>query len=248
MIINRLRFRTAHYFKIDDLGKGIASKVIFILMLAVRIGPHFLPSEYSDFQPLYDWFNAVLMTEEVTDDMLVIPITTQNYIFLGLSCLSIYICVILALLYCGLYTRHLRNLSDMNPNIPMGRFIGRYLVLSLVFLVLSVPAMFIVVYLLLLFILAIPFICTIPACYMSGDKGFFSSIGSTVRRTRGHYLLMMRDLSGIIIIYLIISLIIGLIELASPTTSMVLNCGLSVLFYLVFARFCAFQYAITKKI
>ena len=247
MIIDRLRFRYRHYFLIDDLGKGIASKIIFLIMLGCRVGPNFLPKEYTDFTALYDWITTVLTAEEITPEMMVTPLSRENYIFIALSFLALYICSILALLYSGLFTRHLRNLTDMNPNIPLSKFVARYIVLCIIFAVIAMPMAFVIVYLLLLFFLAIPFLSTIAPCYMSGDRKFFDSIGSTIKRTRGHYLLMMRDLCGIILVYLITNVVITLIELLSPTVAMALSAAIEIWFYLVFARFCSYQYTITKK-
>jgi len=242
-----LKVWAKNYFNIDDLGKGIASKLILMFMLGIKLSLFFLPPEYSDFTQFYTWFQNVLQAEQMTDELAVIPITTENLIFLLLSGIVIYICVIVSMLYSGLVLRDIRKKKE-KENIPVSAFLGRYIILSLLFAVLFLPFALLAVYLVILFLLAIPIICTIPVCYMSGDKGFWASIGDSFRRTKGFYILILRDITGTYVVYMILGFLISLVSYLSGTAYAIMHCFLDVWYYMCFARICAFAYTFTQSI
>jgi len=246
-LFTNFKFWVKYYLNIDSLGKGIASKIIFLMMVMIRVIPNFLPSEYTDFSKVQDWMTTVLYAEEITEDMMIIPLSRANYLFLLIASAVLFICGMIAVFYCGLAVRHFRNLEN-KPNLKLSSFWGRFIILCIVMLIIAMPFAFTAVYLFLLFLLALPFMVTIIPCYLSGDEGLWRSFTGIIKRTKGRYLLILRDLTGVYLVYLIISFLINAVSLVSMTAFAVLNCACDSWFLLVAARFCAIQYTMTKKI
>ena len=246
MFFTNLKFWSKYYLNIDSMGKGIASKLLFLTILILKLIPNFLPPAYTDFSALQDWFTTILYAEEVTEDMMVITLTRENYLFLLISSAVLYTCYMLSVLYSGLVVRHFRKLKG-ETYLSNGRLFGRFIVVCLVIAFLALPLAFFAVYLVLLFLLSIPFLATIIPCYLSGDEGLFGSIAGMFKRTKGRYLLMLRDITGLYVVYLVVSLVSMLISLLSDTAYIVVTAAIESWFLLVAARFCAIQYTMTKK-
>ena len=230
MFFSNLKFWAKYYFNIDDLGKGIVSKLIFILLLASKVSIRFLPAKYTDFSELTAWFNTVLKADEVTEEMMVIPLTRENMIYLALSVFVLFFCISVSIFYSGLVIRHSRRLISGVKIISAGG-----------------PFIFAAVYLLLLFLLAIPFICNAVTSYLSGDRGMWDSIAGCSKRLKGKYLLFLRDLCGVYLVYLVIGFVISLLSYVSSTVYFIMDAALDCWFYLAFARVCAIQYTIGER-
>lgn len=245
-MINDIFLWFKFYFDVDNMGKRIASKIIFVLLVGIGVSIHFLPAEFSDFTALQSWFMQVMSADDITEDMMVVPLTTQNWIFLGLGLLIIYASLMLAILYAGLLIKSFRKemLKDGNP-ISNGKFVFRYICAGILISVLYLPLAFCFVYLLLLFVLAIPFMLTAVNNYMSGDMDIVDSIVYAPRSVRGKYLKMMRDLTGSYLFYLVIDLIIYLVSFVSPTAYMILSVAFRSWYLLVIARIGAYDYLMT---
>ncbi len=247
MFLLNLKMWARNYFNIDDLGKGIVSKLIFLFMLGIKTALNFLPPEYSDFSQFAAWFRNIMTAGQMTDELAVIPLTYENWIFLFLTVLVLYICIMTSLFYSGLVLRDLRSRNG-KENIPLSAFWGRFVILCLVFSVIFLPFALLAVYLVILFLLAIPIICTIPVCYLSGDKGFFSSIGGSAGRTRGFYILILRDITGTYVIYMLLGFLVTLVSYLSGTAYAIIRSFLDVWYYMCFARICAYAYTYTQSI
>ena len=246
MLIESFKRWKSLYFNVDLLGKRIASKLIFVFLLALKLVICFMPAEYSDFSQLAAWMDTMMKATEMTDDLMVIPLTPQNVIYVAVVSFSVYLTVLGIFLYSGLFLRSARKASG--NNISAGAFAGRFFILALFLLLFSIPLMFVTVYGFLIMLLFIPFICTIPVCYLSGDFGFWRAIGSTFRRTRGFYLMIMGDVTGTYVLYLIVSFIVMLLQFASQTAYLIVSSAVDVWYYLIFARICTFAYiAMCKK-
>ena len=246
MLIESFKRWKALYFNVDQLGRRIASKLIFVFLLALKLGIQFMPAEYSDFSQFTAWLDTMMQSDGMTDDLMMIPLTTANVIYIGLVAASVYLTLLGIFMYSGLFLRSARKHSG--TNIPAGAFAGRFIVLALFLLLFSVPLLFVTVYGFFIMLLFIPFICTIPVCYLSGDFGFWRAIGSSVRRTRGFYLMIMADVTGTYVLYLIASFIVMLLSFASQTAYLIVSSAVDVWYYLIFARICTFAYiAMCKK-
>lgn len=247
MFFVNLKMWAGNYFNIDKLGKGIVSKIILIFMLCIKAALNFLPPEYSDFSQFYVWFRNIMTAEQMTDELAVIPLTYENWMFLFLTVLVLYICIMTSLFYSGLVLRDIRS-KNGRENISLSVFLGRFIILCLVFSVIFIPFALLAVYLVILFLLAIPIVCTIPVCYLSGDKGFFASIGDSARRTRGFYILILRDITGTYVIYMLLGFIVSLVSYLSGTAYAIIHSFLDVWYYMCFARICAYAYTYTQSI
>ena len=234
------------YFFIDNLGKGIASKLMFLFLAGSFMLIAFMPPEYSDFTALSDWALTVMEADEITDDMMVAPISTQNVIYLMLGFAVINLAVMTGMLYSGLVVRHIRKKIDGALIITPGRFSGRFIILCIVFSLVSFPLLFIAVYLLLLFVLAVPFLLSIPPCYLSGDQGFWDALFGSVKRMKGRYLSNLRDITGVYVVYLIIGLIAELVSLVSSTAFIVINSFLASWIILTISRVAGINYATSR--
>ena len=246
MFTANLKLWASEYFNIDKLGKGFISKLLFVFMLGLKLFISFLPDKYSDFTPFIQWMNAV-MNGDSNATLAVIPLTLENWIFIGLALIVAYVCLMTSVFYSGLVLRDLRTNRGVN-NIPISSFWGRFLILCMVMGVVALPIAFVAVYLIILFLFAIPIISTIPVCYLSGDKKFFASIGESGARTRGFYILIIRDFSGTYLIYLIAGFLVSLLGYVSYTAYAVVRSSLDVWYYMVFARICAYSYLMTRTI
>lgn len=236
------------YFNIDKMGKGIASKIIYVLLTGIGVSIYFLPEEYSDFTALQSWFLQVMAEDNITEDMMVVPLTMQNWIFIGLAMLIIYVSIMLAILYGGLLMKGFRKemLNDQNV-ISNGKFVFRYICFGILIAVIFIPMAFAFVYLLLLFVLAIPFMLTAVNNYMSGDMDIVDSIIYAPRSVRGKYLKMMRDLTGSYLIYIVLDLLVYLLSFVSPTAYMIVSVAFRSWYLLVIARIGAYDYLMTFK-
>ena len=247
MFFSNLKFWAKYYFNIDDLGKGIVSKLIFILLLASKVSIRFLPAKYTDFSELTAWFNTVLKADEVTEEMMVIPLTRENMIYLALSVFVLFFCISVSIFYSGLVIRHSRRLISGVKIISAGGYWLRFILVEVAFAFLYIPFIFAAVYLLLLFLLAIPFICNAVTSYLSGDRGMWDSIAGCSKRLKGKYLLFLRDLCGVYLVYLVIGFVISLLSYVSSTVYFIMDAALDCWFYLAFARVCAIQYTIGER-
>ncbi len=245
MTFGNFRKWAGFYLNTDDLGGGVVSKILCLLVVLLRAFPHFLPTSYFDFTALEDWFTTIMNSEEISEEMLEVPFTRENYYFIGISFAVLFISILIAALYCGLEVRYFRQARN-GLYLPVNRFIGRYIILCIFISAVIVPLFFCAVYLLLLFVLAIPFMCTIVPCYMSGDEGLIGSVTGVIKRTKGKYLMIMRDICGLYLIYLVLGILVSLVGLLSQTAYYVLNSALSGWYVLVAARFCAIQYTMDK--
>ena len=247
MFLSNLKFWAKYYFNIDDLGKGIISKLIFVILLAAKASIRFLPKKYTDFSELIAWFNTVLKTDEVTEEMMRVPLTRENMIFIALSVFVMFFCISVSIFYSGLVIRHGRKLVSGVKMISIGEYWMRYLIVIFAFAFLYIPFVFAAVYLLLLFLLAIPFICNAVCSYISGDRGIWDSIAGCSKRLKGKYLLFLRDLSGVYLVYLIVGFVISLLSYVSSTVYFIVGAALDCWFFLAVARVCAIQYSIGER-
>ena len=201
-------------FRIDHLGKRIFSKIIFTFGLLVGISVYFYPLGDPDFSALLIWAeNAMedvdyLMNATISD----IPITMGNIIYILHVTAVDFILIMCSIVYAGVYIRQYRlDHADNSPGdsgylvpprflIPsgIGKLVLRMVIVFCFSLVIFIPAAFTLLYLFLVFIIILPCISMFPACYLSGDTGFFGSFVEMVRVTKGYYLVNARNMTLIV--------------------------------------------------
>ncbi len=206
-------------FRIDRLGKGIFTKILFTFALIAGVSVYFYPLGDTDFTPFLVWAQEAFSDFELfmTTDVMSIPLSTGNIIYLMHIMAADFVMVFCGFIYCGVYIRQYRKEHDiMDPGdsgylIPprfltplnAGKLMLRMVIVFCFSLVIFLPAMFTLLYLFLIFIIILPYISMYPACYLSGDSGFFGSFTEMVRVTKGYYFVNARISTLIIMLMLI---------------------------------------------
>ena len=97
------------------------------------------------------------------------------------------------------------------------------------------------------FLIGFPFLFTAPACYLSGDKGMFTSIPYVVRLTRGFYLTHVRSLVLILLVFFFTDGIAGLTSFVSNTAFYILSAAFSTWICFSFGRYAGMSYCAMKE-
>ena len=239
-------------FKIDDIGNRISVRILFVFMLMLRLSEYFFPLGDPDFSSFYNWVNYIssdmdrMMNASYAD----IPITDGNIIYI-MSVLAIdMICLFCAFFYIGYYIK-MKRVEEADPRfkpVGTGKLIFRLIVISAVFAVLYIPLLFSVLYLFLIFIIIFPYLLIFPACYLSGDSDLFDSTLYMSRRQRGYYMVNLRNVSLLIMIYVIGVLLTRGVGLIFPNAGFILKSFVTVFCYLAFARYSGMIYTRMLKI
>lgn len=251
-------------FRIDSLGKRIFSKAVFTILLLIKCSVSFFPLGDTDFTPFLVWFqNAVndpnlLMT--TTYDQL--PLSIGNYIYIAHVALADFALIVGGMIYCGVYIRQyrkehgLKDPGDSGYLIPppylkpirVGNLILRIVILSFCLLIIYVPAMIFVLYLFLVFLVIVPCIGMYPACYLSGDRGFFESFKEMVKVTQGYYLINARFMSILLCVYFIGDWITTALGQGIPAVGFVLGPLVGVIMALSFGRYVGIIYCRMREV
>ena len=232
-------------FKIDNVGKRISVRIIFAVMLLMRVSVYLFPIGDNDFSEFYSWFMAVSsdMDKMARMSFSDIPLTQGNLLHLLSIIVIDYLCVLGGFLYIALFIRDYR-LSGMSPLRPLdpSNIILRLIIIGILTAFLYIPMLIMVLYLFLIFIIIFPCMALYPACFLSGDSGFFDSVVQAVNRTKGYFIVNMRNFSIILLGYLILDGAASLIGHFLPAAGYVLRPLVAVFALLSCARYIGMVY------
>ncbi len=231
-------------FKIDRVGKGIAVKILFAFLVMLRIAVNVFPVGSSDFDNFISFYSrfaedpSIAYTMDITD----IPISVDNLIYLGSLMLVDMICIVGYYIYVGIMIRYMRQGSESPRPISAGGLVLRLFILTgvsfVVFLPSAIILTIILLYLFLFFIIIFPWLFMYPACYLSGDSGFFMSFAEVYRKNRGYYFVNVRNLAVIMLASLVLQAISMLIGEIYEPVAIVFDS-----FIYVFTLFCVARYS-----
>ncbi len=227
-------------FKIDKIGKGIAVKILFAFLVMLRVAVNVFPIGSTDFDNLYSYANKLLEDPSIAQTMTLadIPISQGNLIYLASILLTEFICICGYYIYVGIMIRAMRAGDDKYKPITLSRLAGRIVILMAVTCVLFFPMSIILLYLFLFFIIIFPWLFMFPACYLSGDSGFFMSFAEVFRKNKGYYFVNVRNLAIIMMLSLFLQMISVIIGKVYEPVFVVLDS-----FIFVFTMFCIARYS-----
>ena len=236
---------------IDDIDCKWGVRFMFLFCVIARCAVMFNPYADTDFS----WLNTWITTYESakTPDQLPanLPITAGNIIFLATAFFALFLVLMCGILYSGLYVRYFRlKKKEKDSDGSEGRaeppklsaIFKRFGLLTLFYLAVSIPFMLISSYFIVFLLIGFPFLFTAPACYLSGDKGMFTSIPHVVRLTRGFYLAHVRSLVLIVLVFFFTDGIAGLTSFVSNTAFYILSSAFSAWITFSFGRYAGMSY------
>lgn len=204
-------------FRIDKLGKGIFSKLIFTFALLVGMSVYVFPIGDTDFSEFLVFAQHAMEDMDAFLNMTPsdIPLSTGNIIYMCHILAADMIVLFCSFIYTGVYIRqyrldHAGNLpGDSGYLIPpkflipssVGKLMLRMVIVFCFLAVIFIPVTFAVLYLLLIFIIILPYVGMYSACYLSGDSGFFGSFIEMIKVAKGYYLVNARNMLLIVSLY-----------------------------------------------
>lgn len=231
-------------FKIDRVGKGIAVKILFAFLVVLRITVSVFPIGSNDFDNLLAFSSDYLADPNIIFDMEMtdFPVSTGNLIYIGSLLLVEFICLCCFYLYVGMMIRDMRKGVEGPGPVSVGELILRLFILCSVTFVVFLPAAailtIILLYLFVFFIIIFPWLFMYPACYLSGDSGFFMSFVEVYKKNRGYYFVNVRNLAIIMLASLVLQAVSMLIGEIYEPVAVVLDS-----FIYVFTLFCIARYS-----
>lgn len=231
-------------FKIDRVGKGIAVKCLFAFLVLLRFSFLFIPDKAYDFKA-FESFSRQLVKEpqlayNLTPDQ--IPLTNWNYFLMFSYMAFIFVMMIAFCLYVGLFIRDQRLKTGKGKAISTSELSARMIILAIVAGFVYVPVIIFLIYLILLLIILFPWLIMYPACYLSGDSGLFGSLTETYRKTRGYYVINVRNICLILIVSFFIRTITSLISEVAPAAGYITNAFAETFILLCIARYAGIIY------
>ncbi len=251
-------------FKIDNLGKGIFSKIIFTLLMLIKCSVYFFPLGDTNFNQFLIYMqNAmedpdVLLNASVQD----LPLSIGNIIYLLHVTMADFLVIIGACLYCAAYIRQYRKdhkLEDPGDSgylipprylkpISVGGLLLRMVIVFCFSMAVFLPAALFLLYLFLIFIIILPYVSMYPACYLSGDCGFFASFVEMVKVTRGYYLVNARFMSLLLCLYFLGDWLTSALSSVLPAVAYVLGPFWAVIIALSFGRYVGMVYCRMREV
>lgn len=198
------------------------------------------------------------MTVEPSD----IPLTTGNIIYLMHILASDFVTVFCSFIYTGVYIRQYRldhknnEPGDSGYLIPpkflipssVGKLVLRMVIVFCFSLIIFIPATFVVLYLFLIFIIILPYVGMFPACYLSGDSGFWRSFIDMVKVTKGYYLVNARNMLLIISLYFLGNWMTSSLVSFLPSVAYVTGPMLNAFLALSYGRYVGMVYCRMREI
>lgn len=251
-------------FRIDRLGKRIFSKILFTFALLVGMSVYVCPIGDTDFtQFLVFMQNAMedmdlLMNMQPSD----IPLTTGNIIYILHILASDFLLIFSSFIYTGVYIRQYRlehknnEPGDSGYLIPprflipssVSKLVLRMVIVFCFSLIIFIPASFVVLYLFLIFIIILPYVGMYPACYLSGDSGFWHSFIDMVKVTKGYYLVNARNMLLIISLYFVGNWLTSSLVLFLPSVAYVTGPLFNAFLALSYGRYVGMVYCRMREI
>ncbi len=251
-------------FRIDRLGKGIFSKIIFTIGLLAGVSVYFCPLGDTDFSRFLAWSEAAFENMELfmTTSPADLPLTLGNYIFMLHIMGSYFVTLLCGIVYCGVYIRQYRlehkkeDPGDSGYLIPprfltplaSWKLVLRMVIVFCFSLIIFIPATFSVLYLFLIFIIILPYIGMYPACYLSGDTGFFGSFAEMIKVTKGYYLVNARNMSLIVSLLFVGRWLTSVLMSTVPTAAYVIGPLVDIFLVLSFGRYVGKVYCRMREI
>ena len=130
--------------------------------------------------------------------------------------------------------------------IKVSKLIGRLLLLMLFSTAISIPFVLITFYFMFIAVIGCPFVFTAPVAYLSGDKGFFSSLPYAVKLSRKYYFINMRSIGLIFLAILIVDFTVPLLANFSLTAFYIVDAAITAWIWLSFARLAGLAYCTMK--
>ena len=252
-------------FRIDRLGKGIFSKLIFTFGLLVGISVYFCPLGDTDFSAFIAWFENTMssydamMNASYADLSMLTP---GNYIFLGHVMASNFLIIFCSFVYTAVYIRQYRKEHGlMDPGdsgylipprflkpLTVGRLVLRMIIFFCFSLIIFIPATIGVLYLFLIFIIILPYMSMYPACYLSGDSGLISSFSEMIKVVKGYYLVNSRNILLILSILVVGNWISSALMSFVPSIAYVLRPLIQVFISLSYGRYIGKVYCRMREV
>lgn len=206
-------------FRIDRLGKRIFTKVLFTFALLFGMSVYVCPIGDTDFSAFIVYMQKAMSDMEILMNMewADIPLSNGNLLYMGHILAADFLVLFCSFIYTGVYIRQYRlDHKDNTPGdsgylippkflIPSSTstLVLRMVIVFCFSLIIFIPATFAVLYLFLIFIIILPYVGMYPACYLSGDSGFFGSFSEMIKVTKGYYLVNIRNMLFIISLYFV---------------------------------------------
>ena len=227
-------------FKIDKIGKGIFVKILFAFLVMLRIFVNTFPIGDNNFANLYSYMNAIVENPELayTAEISDIPISDGNMVFIGSILVTEFLAICGYYLYVGLLIRDMRKGDERFAPIESGKLFVRLFILISVSFILFLPATIILLYFFFILIIIFPWLFMYPACYLSGDSGFFKSFAEVFKKSRGYYFVNVRNLAVVLLASLLLNWIAVILGNIYEPISVVLDA-----FIFVFTLFCVARYS-----
>ncbi len=238
-------------FKIDKLRSVNLARGLFLILVILNLTTVFFPIGDNDFTAVFKWYDrlydaATAGDSAATNELLKdVPLTHDNWIYVGHVLVVELLMMIGGLLYTGIYIRdHRIEMGNTAHALPINKLIFRVLLLIFGFLILIVPIAFVSAILFLGALLLIPYAVMFRACYLSGDYGFFGSFKAMFTETKGFYLTNVKNLVLLLLASFLLDAVVELVGKISSTAQYVLDSYLLVLLSLATARYIGIIYCI----
>lgn len=251
-------------FRIDRLGKRVFSKILFTFALLIGMSVYVYPIGDTDFSAFILYMqNAmedmnILMNMQWTD----IPLSMGNIIYLLHILAADFLVLFCSVIYTGVYIRQYRiDHKDNTPGdsgylipprflTPIGAFtlVLRMVIVFCFSVVIFIPVAFVVLYLFLFFIIILPYVGMYPACYLSGDSGFFGSFSEMIKVTKGYYLVNARNMLFIVSLYFLGNWMTSSLVSFLPSVAYVTGPMFNALLALSFGRYIGMVYCRMREV
>lgn len=230
-------------FKIDKVGKGIAVKILFVFLVMLRICVNLFPIGDSNFDPLISFYNDFIENPNMVysaDFDPTLPVSMGNLLYIFSLLLVDFSFICGYFIYVGMMIRSMRIAGGKLRPISVSSLILRLFVLTAVAFICYFPAYvaILLLYFFIIFIIIFPWLFMFPACYLSGDSGFFMSIAETFRKSKGYYVVNVRNLAIIMLASMLLQLVSLGVGGINEAVGVVLDAFIS-----VFTMFCIARYS-----
>lgn len=227
-------------FKIDKLGKGIAVKILFAFLVMLRIYVNVFPFGSTDFDNFFGYLSDILEDPDLfwNASLSDIPLSKGNIIFVASILMADFISICGYYVYVGIMIRFMRKGNEKYQPISAGALLFRLSILFMVTFLLFLPGTILLLYLSIFFIIIFPWLFMYPACYLSGDSGFFMSFAEIFRKNKGYYFVNIRNLAVIMLVSLFLQMISSLVGYIYEPVVIVIDT-----FIYVFTLFCVARYS-----
>ncbi len=231
-------------FKIDKVGKGIAVKLIFTFLIFARASLMLFPDEAFDFKPLEVFYRKYLENPQLAYSMNPedVPLSDWNCILICFVVFLVYLYIMAFAAYVGLFIRHIRVTTGKGKAATMSDIVTRLTILALVVPVFYIPFIIFMLYLILFLIIIFPWLIMYPACYLSGDHGLIASVSEMYRKTRGYYLINVRNICIILTVSFMIRMLTTLLSEAAPAAAFTADTFADTFILLCLARYVGLIY------